>query len=189
MSDPIHTGDLPNWPSFYRKLCRVGPAALTGLPREWVSKLQAYASTSDMFWSDSLQPVLYEYWDHPPAAVERVMQEFAENVRQAFREPPLCWEADSWLTSSIAGEPMPIEDCIEQVDFKLTARLRKALVRAAESRFEPTAGQRGPLEEGETAMPRHATTVSLHPSQPWLPPKVVKLKPEDSLVLFEKLPP
>ena len=58
MSEPIHKEDMPNWQMFYRKLCHIGPVALTGLPREWIPMLQSYARTGDLFWSDCLQAAL-----------------------------------------------------------------------------------------------------------------------------------
>lgn len=141
MSERIHMEDTPNWPMFYRKLCHVGPVALTGLPREWIPMLQSYARTGDLFWSDCLQAALFECWGDPSAAVDRVMQVFAENVRLEFREPPLCW-LSSWRTLPDSGGSMPMEDCIQQINYRLTARLRKALVSAAQSNVEPTSCHR-----------------------------------------------
>ena len=137
MSEPIHTEDTPNWPMFYRKLCHIGPVALTGLPCEWTPMLQSYARTGDLFWSDCLQAALFENWYDPFTAVDQVMQVFAENVRLEFREPPLCW-LGSWRTLPDSGGPMTMEDCIQQINYRLTARLRKALVRAAQSSVKPT---------------------------------------------------
>ncbi len=113
MSEPIYMEVIPNWPMFYRKLCHVGPTALTGLPREWIPMLQSYAKTGDLFWSDCLQATLLGYWDDPSTAVHQVMQVFAENVRLEFREPPLRW-LGSWLALPGSGGPMPMEDCIQQ---------------------------------------------------------------------------
>lgn len=137
MSEPIHKEDMPNWQMFYRKLCHIGPVALTGLPREWIPMLQSYARTGDLFWSDCLQAALFEYWDDPSTAVDQVMLVFAENARLEFCEPPLCW-LGSWRTLPGSGGPVPMEDCIQQINFRLTARLRKALVRAAESGVDST---------------------------------------------------
>lgn len=133
--------DLPNWQAFYRRLCRVGPSALKGLPREWIPILQSYARTGDLFWSDDLQAALFNCWDNPSEAVEQVVREFVWNVRQEFGQPPLCW-SHPWSVSPVTGEPLPLADCVERIDAKLTARQRRSLVRAAQSRFVSKSDQR-----------------------------------------------
>lgn len=128
--------ELPNWPALYRKLCLLGPVALKGLPREWIPVLQSYARTGDMFWSEGLLAALFDHWDDPDAAMEQVMKEFVKNVRREFREAPLCW-SDSWRSLQGSDEVVPLNACVEYIDFRLTVRLRRALVRAARSRFVP----------------------------------------------------
>jgi len=90
MTSPIYAGEIPNWPAFYRKLCHVGPVALTGISRDLIPGLQLYARTSEAFWSECLQDVLLACWNNPSEAVDQVMQVFVDNVLQEFLEPPLC---------------------------------------------------------------------------------------------------
>ncbi len=152
MSEPNYSEDIPNWSMFYRRLCHLGPTALTGVPREWIPGLQSYARTGDLFWSDDLQAALVSHWDDPPAAVDQVMQVFVENVRLELREPPLCW-GGSWRDSADTGGPMSMEDCIELIGFRLTAKLRRALVQAAQSRFAPSPCPRHSPQEKMHATP------------------------------------
>lgn len=125
---------IPNWPRFYRALCRFGPVALTGVPRGWVSRLQLHASSTDLFWSDGMHETLTAYWNEPPTAVERVMELFTENVRREFEEFPFsAW--GSWQRSPNSDELLPMSVCVDQIGFKLTHRLTRALIRASQSPY------------------------------------------------------
>ena len=125
---------IPNWPRFYRALCRFGPVALTGLPRCWVPGLQLHASSTDLFWSDGMQETLTAYWNEPSTAVERVMELFTENVRRELEEFPFSmW--GSWQRSPNFDELLPMSACVDQIGFKLTHRLTRALIRASESPY------------------------------------------------------
>ena len=97
---------IPNWPRFYRALCRFGPVALTGVPRCWVPCLQSHASTSDLFWNDGMQETLIAFWNEPLIAVERVMELFTEAVRRELEEFPFSMR-DSWQSSQNSDELLP----------------------------------------------------------------------------------
>lgn len=137
MSRPSHIDETPNWPAFYRRLCRSGPAALTGVPSELRPILQSYASTSDLFWSDDLYATLFIRWDDPSKAIEEAVQVFTENVRLEFMAPPLCW-CNSWLSSPDTGEDLPLMDCVNLIKFRLTERMVKSLLCAAQSSYLPS---------------------------------------------------
>lgn len=124
----------PNWPRFYRARCRFGPVALTGIPRCWVPCLQLNASSMDLFWSDGMQETLTAYWNEPPTAVERVMELFTENVRREFEEFP-CSASFSWQRLPNSDELLPTAVCVDQIGFKLTHRLTRALIRASQSPY------------------------------------------------------
>ena len=125
---------IPNWPRFYRALCRFGPVALTGVPRCWVPWLQSHASSADLFWSDGMQETLTAFWNEPPIAVERVMDLFTENVRRELEEFPFSM-LGSWKKSSNSDELLPMSACVDQIGFKLTHRLTRALIRASQSPY------------------------------------------------------
>ena len=88
MDELILPPAMPNWPAFYRRLCHVGPIALTGLARDLVPALQLYARTGDGFWSDDYRELLLDCWSNPTEAVEAVMDSFAAEVRREFMEYP-----------------------------------------------------------------------------------------------------
>lgn len=124
----------PNWPRFYRALCRFGPVALTGVPRCWVPALQSHASSSDLFWSDGMQETLTAFWNEPSIAVERVMDLFTDAVRRELEEFPFS-VSGSWQGSSNSDELLPALVSVDQIGFKLTRRLTRALVRASRSPY------------------------------------------------------
>ena len=125
---------IPNWPRFYRALCRFGPVALTGVPRCWVPCLQSHASTSDLFWNDGMQETLIAFWNEPLIAVERVMELFTEAVRRELEEFPFSMRG-SWQSSQNSDELLQRSVCVDQIGFKLTRRLTRALIRASQSPY------------------------------------------------------
>ena len=125
----------PNWSVFYRKLCFVGPQALTGIDRKLVPALQLHARTGDGFWSDCYQELLVEYWYDPNLAVECVMDEFAHAVRREFLDPPLCWFGPRRGRAEGLDRHSHAEE-VKRIGFKLTPRRRQVLVDAAMSPFQ-----------------------------------------------------
>lgn len=127
----------PNWAAFYRRLCHVGPIALTGVDRDLVPALQLFARSGEGFWSDQYEELLIEYWSRPAEAVDKVMAVFAEEVRGEFMEYPLCWFGPMQMvkTSRTWSEQ---RRAAQVIGHRLTPRLRHSLVRAAASPFVPT---------------------------------------------------
>lgn len=81
-----------------------------------------------------MQETLTAYWNEPPTAVERVMELFTENVRREFEEFPF---SDWGLSqrSPTSDELLPMSACFDQIGFKLTHRLTRALIRASQSPY------------------------------------------------------
>lgn len=121
----------PNWSSFYPVLLRLGPRALTGIPKGWVGWLQAEGAASDWFWSESMAECLELYWDESPeAAVEQALLRYVEAVRAGLKELPI-GEDDGWSTCATTGEQLSRSDSIDQIGYVLRPRLHKALINAA----------------------------------------------------------
>ena len=135
MSEPtiIEIGARPNWESFYRVLQRLGPRALTGIPKEWVRWFQIEGATSDWFWSESQAECLFEYWDESPErAVEQALLRYVEAVQAGLAELPVRSWDDGWAAGPATGELMSWSDSIGQIGCVLHPRLVRALVNAAQ---------------------------------------------------------
>ncbi len=125
--------DAPNWKHFYRALIRLGPLALTGIPKEWVKWFQEEGAAGDWFWSEYICESLETYWEESPElAVRQAMVHYVEAVRAGLSELPFGGFCGSWLTDPASAEPMSSSDCIAQISCDdVPPRILRALVGAA----------------------------------------------------------
>ena len=74
-----------DWGSFYRAVCERAGSLLTGLDDESAAVIGAAASSSDVFWSESLLATFEDFSaESPRAGVEAALEVWRENVLEVF---------------------------------------------------------------------------------------------------------
>ena len=71
----------PNWSEFYKRLNKLGPLMLEGVPEEYQWWVAEMGESMDKFWGGT-QDVFYTWWDSDPKdAVLETLEQWASNVK------------------------------------------------------------------------------------------------------------
>lgn len=118
----------PNWHKFYKTLLRLGPHALTGIPKQWVRWFQV-----DWFWTPYIWDAFDCAWyESPELAVEEAISQFVEAVQGALYDLPVADFESGWVSDPTSGGALSWSDCIDQIRCDVVPpRIRRALLNAA----------------------------------------------------------
>ncbi|MEA3440763.1 MAG: hypothetical protein U9R58_10810 [Chloroflexota bacterium] len=99
-----------DWSSFYEALCHHGPNLLLGIDDDVREIIKAWASSTDMFWSDGLQELLVEGATdgNMRAGVLSVLELWRENVLETL-DADFGIELDWQNVSFDAASPLILE--------------------------------------------------------------------------------